>query len=249
MRASLPLLAILLTASTGAAQHRPAAQASAPGDTAGALAAQRDWWRAFVLADTAYLRAHTAPGFSLTLSSGRTFDAPGMLAEAATHTQGSRLELSWGDETIRLVAPTAAAAAVRATEADGQTASAYRYLTVLQRHGGGWRVAVAQSTRELVFTPRVPAAAAGALADYAGDYRLPRGGVLRVLARDSALVLVEPSGAELPMEPVGPGLFEFKVLSPSNGVVRFSFGRDAAGRVSTLSRLVPGFVNTWPRVP
>lgn len=250
MRTSLLLLAVLLPAASAcAAQQRPAAQASVPGDTAGALAAQRGWWRAFVVADTAYLRAHTAAAFSLTLSSGRTFDGPAMLAEAAAHTRGGRLELGWGDETVRLVAPTVAVAATRATEADGPTVGTYRYLTVLQRHGGAWRVATAQSTRELALTPRVPAAAAGPLADFAGAYRTPRGAALRVVVRDSALVLVEPSGLEIRMEPIGPGLFEFGYVSLANGVVRFAFPRDAAGRVTALNRLLPGVVTSFPRIP
>ncbi|HEU0080360.1 MAG TPA: hypothetical protein VFQ76_22115, partial [Longimicrobiaceae bacterium] len=125
----------------------------------------------------------------------------------------------------------------------------YRYLTLLQRDGAGWRVAAAQSSRELALTPRVPAAAAGALADFAGSYSTPRGAALRVLARDSVLVLVEPSGLEIPMEPIGPGLFEFGYVSLGNGIVRFSFPRDAAGRVTALVRLLPGSLTTFPRIP
>jgi hypothetical protein len=72
--------------------------------------------------------------------------------------------------------------------------------------------------------------------------------VLRIVAQDSALALIEPSGAELRIEPIGPGLFEFTELSPSNGIVRFAFTRDAAGAVVAFSRLVPGAVNTFPRI-
>ncbi len=254
MRTSILLVAVLVCASCAGASRLPTpadgpSGASVQGDSAGALTAQRDWWRAFVVADTAHLRAHTSPALSLTLSGGQTFDAPAMLAEAATHTRGARLELGWADETVRMVAPTVALVTSRASEADGQTAGRYRYLTLLQRDGAGWRVAAAQSTRELALTPRVPAAAAGALADLAGAYRTPRGGELRVVAHDSVLVLVEPSGLEIPMEPVGPGLFEFGYVSLGNGIVRFSFPRDAAGRVTALVRLVPGSVTTFPRIP
>lgn len=245
---------VLLCAScTGATQQpTPAsgpAPASPPGDTAGALAAQRDWWRAFVVADTAHLRAHAAPDLSLTLSGGQTYDLPAMLAAMATQTRGARLEVGWADETVRMMAPAVALVTSRVTESDGLTVSRYRFLTLLQRDGAGWRVAAAQSARELALTPRVPAAAAGALADFAGAYRTPRGAALRVVARDSALVLVEPSGLEIPMEPVGPGLFEFNYVSLGNGIVRFSFPRDSAGRVTALVRLIPGTVTTFPRIP
>jgi hypothetical protein len=220
-----------------------------PGDTAGALAAQRDWWRAFVVADTAHLRARTAPDLSLTLSGGQTYDLPAMLAEIAARTRGARLEVGWADETVRMVAPAVALVTSRVTETDGLTVSRYRFLTLLQRDGAGWRVAAAQSARELALTPRAPAAAAGPLADFAGAYRTPRGAALRVVARDSALVLVEPSGLEIPMEPIGPGLFEFDYVSLANGIVRFSFPRDAAGRVTALVRLTPGAATAFPRIP
>lgn len=242
---------LLLCASCAGATHRSAGspRASVRGDTAGALATQRDWWRAFVVADTAYLRAHTAPAFSLTLSGGRTYDAPATLAEAATHTRGARLEIGWADETVRMVAPGVALVTSRGTEADGPTVSAYRYTTVLRRDGAGWRLAAAHSTRELALTPRVSAARAGRLADFAGSYRTPRGGVLRVVVRDSALVMVEPSGLEIRMEPIGPGLFEFDYVSLGNGIVRFTFPRDASGRVTALNRLITGVVNSFPRIP
>lgn len=246
MRASCLLLAVLLGAAPAAAAQRPS---PAAGDTAGALAAQRDWWRAFVVADTAHLRARTAPAFSLTLSGGRTFDRSAMLAQAATHTLGARLEIGWAEEAVRPVAPGVALVTSRATEADGPTVAAFRYLTVLRRDGAGWRVAAAQSTRELAPTPRVPTAAAGAPADFAGSYRTPRGGVLRVVARDSALVLVEPSGQEVRMEPIGPGLFELDYVSLGSGIVRFAFPRDAGGRVTALVRLVTGAATLFPRIP
>jgi hypothetical protein len=254
VRTSILLVAVLVCASCAGATRLPTPAegppgASAQGDTAGALAAQRDWWRAFVVADTAHLRAHASPELSVTLSGGQTYDLPALLAEMATQTRGGRLEMGWADETVRMVAPAVALVTSRASEADGQTVSRYRYLTLLRRDGAGWRVAAAQSARELALTPRVPAATAGALADFAGAYRTPRGAELRVVARDSALVLVEPSGLEIPMEPIGPGLFEFGYVSLGNGIVRFSFPRDAAGRVTALVRLVPGSANTFPRIP
>ncbi|HEX7239922.1 MAG TPA: DUF4440 domain-containing protein [Longimicrobiaceae bacterium] len=216
---------------------------------AGVLEAQRDWWRAFTVADTAYLKAHTAPGFSVTLSSGRTYDRAGMLAEAATHVNGAGLDVRWADESVPLATPSAVVATGRVTETAAGTSHVYRYLTALERSGAGWRVAAAQSTREIAFTPQVPPAVSGPLADYAGGYRTPRGATLQVVVRDSLLGLVEPSGQELPMAPVGPGLFEFRSLSLSNGMVRFVFTRDASGRVVAMTRLVPGQVSTFPRSP
>ena len=227
----------------------PPAPIAAAGDTTGVLAAQRDWWRAFTVADTAYLEAHSAPAFSITLSSGRTYDRAGMLAQAATHVDGAALRIGWAEEAVRLPVPGVAIATSRVTEAAGPRTTVYRYLTVLERGAAGWRVSTAQSTREAEFTPQVSAAAAGPLADYAGEYRTPRGGVLRVVVRDSTLGLIEPSGQELPMVPIGPAVFEFRSLSPTNGIVRFVFPRDGAGRVTSMLRLVPGEVNSFPRTP
>ena len=150
-----------------------------PADTARAVTAQRAWWRAFVLADTAYLRAHSAPTLSLTLSSGRTFDRDGALAEAASHTTGGELTVRWADEDVRSPAPRVAVVTSRVTEAVGPTSTTYRYLTLLERGALGWRVVAAQSTREAVFAPRAYAASARELADFAGvndtgDVLLPR---------------------------------------------------------------------------
>jgi ketosteroid isomerase-like protein len=243
----VPAFASSIAACAGTASGaRPGSTAA---DTAGARAAQRDWWRAFATADTAYLQAHTTQDFSLTLSSGRMFDRAAMLAQAATHVNGGRLALEWSDEQVGVVAPPLAVATTRATESDGPTTATYRYLTVLVRGGGLWRVARAQSTRELVFTPRVPVERSGPLGDFAGGYRTPRGLVLRVEVRGAALTMVEPSGAEIPLDPIGPGIFEFRQLSPSNGMVRMVFTRDASGRVAGMTRLINGEATTFPRIP
>jgi ketosteroid isomerase-like protein len=243
-----PLLALALAACAGNAS--PAAvSGAAAGDTAGALEVQRAWWRAYAIADTAYLQAHTAPAFSLTVSSGATFDRAGMLAQAATHVNGSRLAMSFAEETARLAAPSVAVATARSTEADGPTSATFRYLTVMERSADGWRVSAAQSTRELAFTPTLSVAQAGELGGYAGAYRTPRGTALRVEARDSALALIEPSGTEIRMEPIAPGVFEFRGVSPLNGVVRLVFTRDAGGRVTGVTRLINGAANTFPRIP
>jgi hypothetical protein len=228
---------------------RPPAGPAAAGDDAGALEVQRGWWRAYAVADTAYLQAHTAPDLWLTISSGTRYDRAGMLEAIGAHVNGSRLAMEWSDESVRMASPSVAIATTRATETDGSVAVVYRYLTTLERAADGWRVLAAQSTRELAFTPRVSAAVAGPLADYAGGYRTPRGLTLRVEVRDSALALIEPSGTEIPIEPIGPGLFEFRTLSPSNGAVRMVFARDAAGRVTSMTRLLNGMANVFPRIP
>jgi hypothetical protein len=67
-------------------------------------------------------------------------------------------------------------------------------------------------------------------------------------SRGAALVLIEPSGKELPLEPIGPALFEFRQLSAINGIVRFTFSRDGAGRVTAFNRLTSGRVDSFPRV-
>lgn len=242
-----PIASLLALALAACAGNAPRA---AVDDSASVLAAQRAWWRAYAVADTAYLQAHTAPALALTVSSGATFDRAGMLAQAVTHTNGGRLAMEWAEDAVRLASPSVAIATTRVTESDGPAATTtFRYLTVLERAGTGWRVSAAQSTRELVSTPRLSAAQAGPLGDYVGGYRTPRGATLRVEARDSVLALIEPSGAALRMEPIAPGMFELGELSPLNGVVRMVFMRDASGRVASLSRLVNGAVITFPRIP
>jgi hypothetical protein len=184
---------------------------------------------------------------ALTLSSGRSYDRAAMLAQAANN-HGEEMHVTWADETVRRLGSDAMLVSSRVTDEVGPLLQTYRYATVLQRDGTGWRVAFAQSTREAAFTRRVSTAISGPLGDYAGSYRTPRGLALRVSVTDSALTLFEPSGKAVPMDPIGPGLFEFRVLSPENGVVRLLFSRDATGRVTTFTQLAPGVVNSFPRM-
>ena len=212
------------------------------------LAVQREWWRAFTVADTSVLQRLTASGFRLVLSSGSALDMAGTLDETRRHVNGSRLTMDWSDEAVRYVADgRAAVVTARLRETDGPSVGHFRYITVLERAGSGWQVASAQSTRELVPTARV-SASAGDLAAFAGRYRGARGGLLVFSVQDSALVSTEPNGATLRLEPVGPALFEATRASMTNGILRFSFARDTRGHVTSVSRLVLNNVLTLPRV-
>jgi hypothetical protein len=252
LRLLSPFLALALggcAASTAQSPAGPPPASAAANDTTGVLAAQRDWWHAFTVGDTAYLQAHSAPAVWLTLSNGQAYDRAGMLARAARHADGSRLRVEWAQEAVRASAPGVAVVTSRTTEANGPQSSVFRYLTVLERGAAGWRVSMGQTTREAAPTPNVSAAAAGPLGDYAGEYRTPRGGVVRVEVRDSALSLTDPSGQAVALEPIGPAAFEYRNLHGINSIVRFVFTRDGTGRVAFLVRLSVGEANTWTRVP
>lgn len=249
---TIPLLllpCVVACASGRSTSRGDTPRTGAPTDVAGALETQRDWWRALATGDTAYLEAHTARPLTLTLSSGRTLDRAGTIAQSAIFAASTRPTFGWSDESVRLVAPGVAVATTRSTETVALASSAYRYVTLLERDGAGWRVSFAQSTRDAAFTPRLTTAAAGPMADYVGEYRGPRGGSIRVVARDSVLAIIEPSGRELRMEPIGPSLFEFTYVAPAGAIIRFAFARDAGGRVTSANRLLPGVVNTFVRVP
>lgn len=250
--ANLALVGALIMSCCGAAKASDPQRVIPPAsvsDSTSPVAVQRAWWTAYVVADTAHLQASTAPAAVLTLSVGKTYDRAAMLAEAATHTDGGNVRIQWADEVVQFLEPTVAVVSSRVTEsADGSPASVYRYMTVLRRVGGAWLVAAAQSTREVHLSAPVPVAVAGALRDYAGVYRTPNGLSLRVAASDARLMLIEPSGKEIPLIPVGPGLFEIDRLSLGNGLVRMMFARNGSGRVVSFSRLLVGSVNTFARI-
>jgi hypothetical protein len=157
--------------------------------------------------------------------------------------------MSSSDETVRFLAPNVAIVTSRFKETAGRGFSTYRYTNVFQRVGADWRVTAAQSTREVAYSARVALDVAGSLEDFAGSYRTPRNLALQVTHRDSTLVLKEPSGKELGLAPVGPALFELTGLSPANGIVRVAFTRDDTGRVTSMSRIIFGAVDTFPRIP
>jgi hypothetical protein len=218
-------------------------------DTTGAAAVAERWWRAFTLGDTATLRHHTARNVSLTLSNGQTLDRDRMLREAATHVPKATTFVDPAGDVS--VLPLTGAVAVNSSVREGSQggSNTFRYLTVLERPDSVWLVVAAHSSRALTLTPRVAATTAGVLADYAGRYRGQGGGELRIVVRDSALGLIDPSGGEARLEPIGPALFELPRLYDGIAVVRFVFARDATGQVTSLSRLLYGSVISWPRLP
>jgi len=246
---AVPAVALLCLCTTSHAQ-RPSALARTvtAADTAGAAAASEDWWHALTFGDTAYLARHTDARTTVTFSNGRRFDRASLLRTAAGHHPKPTAFLR---RTGAAVIPSGGAVAVTLDVIEGTDtgANVYHYLSVLEKQEAGWRVVAAQSTRELGLTPRVSAQVAGPLSDYIGSYRGGRGGMLRIVARDSVLALIDPSGAETRIEPIGPGLFELPLLYDGIALVRFAFARDGSGRVSSLSRMIYGSVNTWPREP
>ena len=245
-------VSLTVACSTARSQTVPAVSASHPVagvDTSGASSFAEAWWRAFTVGDTAYLQRHTAPRLMLTLSNGQTFDRVAMLNSAVTHKPAPSMVIeAKGSSVVHAGEGTVVVRSLVLEGARGNS-NVFHFLTVLQRVGAGWRVTAGQSTRELTLTPRLPASAAGPLADYAGSYRGQRGGVLRIVARDSTLALIDPAGAESVLEPIGPALFELPALYDGIGLLRYVFTRDASGRVTALSRLIYGSVVTWPRVP
>jgi len=215
------------------------------------LAAHVDWWRAFANGDTTTLRAQSAPAVALTLSNGRNFDHSSMLAESQRFATLPHPTLEWSDTAvIRSSDGNIAVVAARLREVDPRGATYNRVVTVLERApdaSTGWRVLAAQGTHEPQRYARLPAAAAGDLNAYAGQYRVPNG-IVRITVMDSALALMDPRGMITRLEPVGPGLFEAVPPLPATDVVQLLFTRDDTGRIITVSRLAAGRITTFPRV-
>ena len=250
------LLAVTLAVACAPATQRTAASgtpdegaARTPIDTAAAATVAEGWWRAMTLGDTGYLVRHTAGRLSVTLSNGRAFGRRELLAEAATHMpKPSTFVHAMTDVSVLRVGD-AVVVSGRMEEGSQGGSNTFHYLTVLERTGADWQVVAAQSTRETLLTSRVPAQVAGPLSDYVGSYRGQRGGIVRVVARDSVLALVSPDGTDARLEPIGPSLFELPTLYDGIAVVRFLFSRDSDGRVATLSRLIHGSLVSWMRIP
>lgn len=208
-----------------------------------AVELHRRWWTALASADTSFLRRYSSSDLIATLSSGKAFDVDSLVRTYGTSLRPIASE--WADEAVRYVGSNAVVVTGQSTESDGSRPSVYRFLTVIRNTEAGWRVAAVQSTRRASFTARWNDA--GALTDFAGTYRTPRGLALTLSAHEAFLTLREPSGREVRLVPIGLNLFESDFVSPDGSITRFSFGRDATGRVVSLSVLAPGVINTFPR--
>lgn len=208
------------------------------------LAMQRRWWVALSGSDTAYLARWSSPRLVVTLSSGTVHDRASLLRFAGNlaHPVSPR----WSAEAVELSSAALVVMHAEAVEGDGPRSSHYRYLTVFAREDGRWRVVSAQSTRMPVFTPRLTGAQT--LDAYAGSYRTPRGLALRIVATDTIVSMIEPSGLELRCWPIGPDLFESDYVAPDGAITRLAFSRDTTGRVAALNVLSPGMVSTFPRM-
>lgn len=237
-------LLVVLTLMTARASAQPNSCNARPADEPQTVA--KAWWRAFALADTPYLEAASAETLSFTANTGRTFRWADVLAEAAARKAGAKIEFEWKEEHIRQAAPSVAVFTSRVAEIVGARPAFYRYLAVLECADGKWQVSAAQSTRDLLPTPRLTAADKSLLENFAGRYSTAAGKVLRVLVRDAALVLVDPAGAETILEPIGPALFEARGVS-YQGLIRFIFTRDSTGKVTALTRITTD-VTTFPRI-
>ena len=242
MRLAFMIVASLLATATVAVAQRPVPT----GDAAGVLTAHHAWWRAFTMGDTATAALLSSPALSVTLSTAETLDRAGVISNASLPRDSSRVRMEWSEESVRLVGD-AAIVTSRLRERTGEAEGQYRFLTTLERTPAGWRVAAAQSTRILQPSPSV-ALPATALDQYVGQYRVPSGAVLRVVARDSGLAVTTPDGNEQILAPVGDALFEIRTSRARFDVVRFVFERDQSGRVARLTRLAPGGVAAFPRV-
>lgn len=159
-----------------------------------------------------------------------------MIEQVAKHNPSAKITAEWSDIIKQSPNPLTAIITSRVIETIRGTPGILKFMTVLSKIGSEWKVAAAQSTKEIELSTRIPNAGAGNLQDYAGKYRTPIGATLTVIVRDTLLILIDPSGAESPLEAIGPGLFEPPALH-TVGNVRIVFGRDATGHVTSLSRI------------
>jgi ketosteroid isomerase-like protein len=210
--------------------------------------AHQAWWQAYAEGDVATVADHTADDVEVVFSSGSRLRRAAVIEQAGKHSRSSGFVMAWSEESVRYPGPGIAVVSGTSTERAGSSEQVFRITTVLERAGQpDWKVAHAQSTRVARFAPAVPYSVAGIVEDYVGAYSTPKGRVLKMEARDGSLWMVEPDGKAFGLTPIGPGLFESTGSSPLNGVLRFSFARDASGRVVSFSRLTEGHVDTFPR--
>lgn len=245
---ALAMFAALLLCSLLSPSVSLAGDVSAPAHDAAALSAHRAWWHAYTTGDAGALAIHTADDAAVTFSGGTTLSRAELLDQASKHSRAAGFSMAWSDEAVRASRDGMAVVTATTTERAGNSEQAFRIVTVLDRATGkDWKVVFAQSTRVSRFAPRVPPDLSGSLGDYAGDYRTPKGKLLRIELRGAALWMVEPEGKAIEFTPIGPGLFEPTGRSPLNGILRFVFARDASGAVISLSRLSEGRVDAFPR--
>jgi hypothetical protein len=231
---------LVLLALPVAAQEQPCST-RAPQPPA---AVSRTWWEAFALGKTESLAATSARVVSFVASNGRTFDRAELLAEAKTH-GAMPVEFEWKDESVRHPSPEVAIVTGRVTERIAPRPATYRYLAVLECTNDRWLVAAAQNSREVASSNRIAAADAGALDDFAGEYRTPLGKTVRVALSGTNLVLIDPSGGETRLEPIAPAVFEVPGVS-FQGLIRFVFARNGEGKVISMTRLTADVI-TFPR--
>jgi hypothetical protein len=205
------------------------------------LAAAKAWWHAVTFGDTMHIKNHSTENIMVTFNNGRSFTYREIIAQVSTHHPSANITLEWSESSAQAAGPQTVIITNRIVEKVGAANNIYKFITVLVKYGKKWKVAAAQSTRELGIAKRIPAKQAGDLIDYAGIYRTPGGMTMQVIAKDTVLLLKEPSGTETILEPVAPGLFEFQAISFA-GNVRFSFHRDATGSVVSLTRIAHNIV-------
>lgn len=225
------------------------ARPTQPPDDA-ALAAHRAWWQAYSVGDQATLAALTAPGAGIVFASGARLPRGAVIEAAGSNARQSGFSMVWSDEAVRFPRDGLAIVSATATGRAGSSLQVFRIAAVLDHVGGpAWKAVSIQSTRVARFAPAVPAEVSGPVDDYVGAYATPKGGLIRMEAREGSLWMVEPDDKAFELTPVGPGLFEPPGASPLNGVLRLLFARDGSGRVVSFSRLTEGHVATFRRAP
>ena len=210
------------------------------------VSAAKNWWKASTFGDSNFVKERSTEGLRVTYNNGRSFTRNEFMKELARYSSSSQISSEWSDVEVQWLSPQSACVTARVLEVAGRTPNNYRFLTVLVRTNSKWKVAAAQSTRELDLSPRVPIAESGKPSSYPGSYRTPGGTVLNVQLRDSSLALIEPSGTETMLVPIGPDLFEIPAILTA-GNVRFSFGRDGNGKITSMTRIAAKLI-TMPRV-
>jgi hypothetical protein len=200
------------------------------------LGAAKAWWHAVTVGDTTYIKDNSTDELTVTFNNGRSFTRKEIIYQVGSHDPFAKITSEWSDIKEQKLTPQTAIITNKIVEKIGAMSHTYKFITVIVKAGPKWKIAAAQSTRELSLAPRIPLSEAGKLEDYVGEYRTPAGMTLKIIIKDTSLVMVEPSGAENKLEPVGPSLFELSYM-PFAGNVRFVFYRDAEGKVKSFTRL------------